>query len=166
MKKFHMFVLIAMGFAMVGCNDDMSNGEVMLPDDVVEMESWISEQNGEFNDSDFIEVLVHGVFDIVDQDLYTIDGKYIPGDHHFLVDGGLPPSHRIIFNEDGTFLMCYNFHSYCVPEIMSISDGFLKGEWTYDEKSRVLTYSWLDILWDKTTPRCVGRPPAYSWSAR
>ena len=161
MKKFYMFALIVMGFAMVGCNDDMSNGEVMLPDDVVEMESWISEQNGEFNDSDFIEVLVHGVFDIVDQDLYTIDGKYIPGDHHFLVDGGPTPSHRIIFNEDGTFLMCYNFHTNYALQTMSISDGFLKGEWTYDEKSRVLTYSWLDILWDKTTPRCVDMEVKY-----
>jgi hypothetical protein len=29
----------------------------------------------------------------------------------------------------------------------------LKGEWTYDEKSRVLTYSWLNIDFDPTTPQ-------------
>ena len=161
MKKFYMFALIAMGVAMMSCSDDIANDEVMLPDDIIEMENWIREQNGEFNDSDFIEVLVHGVFDIVDQDLYTIDGKYIPGDHYFDVDGGPAPSHRIIFNEDGTFLMCYNFHTNYAHQTMSISDGFLKGEWTYDEKSRVLTYSWLDILWNKTTPRCVDMEVKY-----
>ena len=161
MKKFYMFALIAMGFAMMSCSDDIANGEVMLPDDIIEMESWIREQNGEFNDSDFIEVLVHGVFDIVDQDFYTIDGEYIPGDHHFDIDGRPAPSRRIIFNEDGTFLMCYNFHTNYDHQTMSISDGFLKGEWTYDEKSRVLTYSWLDILWNKTTPRCVDMEVKY-----
>ena len=161
MKKFYMFALIAMGFAMVGCNDDMSNGEVMLPDDIIEMESWIREQNGEFNDSDFIEVLVHGVFDIVDQDFYTIDGKYIPGDLHFHVDGGPGRPNCLIFNEDGTLLLCYNSYGYMYPGAIEVNDGFLKGEWTYDEKSRVLTYSWLDILRNKTTPRCVDMEVKY-----
>lgn len=153
MKKFYMFALIAMGFAMVGCNDDMSNDEVMLPDDIIEMENWIREQNGEFNDGDFIETLVHGVFYIVDQDLYTIDGEYIPGDLHFLVDGGPGLPKCLIFNEDGTLLLCYNSYGYLYPGAIEVNDGFLKGEWTYDEKSRVLTYSWLNIDFDPTTPQ-------------
>ncbi len=153
MKKFYMFALIAMGVAMVGCNDDMSNDEVMLPDDIIEMENWIREQNGEFNDGDFIETLVHGVFYIVDQDLYTIDGEYIPGDFHFHVDGGPGLPKCLIFNEDGTLLLCYNCYGYLYPGAIHVYDGFLKGEWTYDEKSRVLTYSWLNIDFDPTTPQ-------------
>lgn len=153
MKKFYMFTLIAMGFAMVSCSDDLANDEVMLPDDIIEMENWIREQNGEFNDSDFIETLVHGVFYIVDQDLYTIDGEYIPGDTHFQIDGGPGRPYCLIFNEDGTLLLCYNSYGYLYPGAIEVNDGFLKGEWTYDEKSRVLTYSWLNIDLDPTTPQ-------------
>ena len=154
MKKFYMFALIAMGVAMVSCSDDLANDEVMLPDDVVEMENWIREQNGEFNDSDFIETLVHGVFDIVDQDLYTIDGEYVPGgDMYLRIDGGPGLPSCFIFNEDGTLLACYNSYGYLYPGAIEVNDGFLKGEWTYDEKSRVLTYSWLNIDFDPTTPQ-------------
>ena len=153
MKKFYMFALIAMGVAMMSCSDDIANDEVMLPDDIIEMENWIREQNGEFNDGDFIETLVHGVFYIVDQDLYTIDGEYIPGDHHFDIDGGPGLPKCLIFNEDGTLLLCYNSYGYLYPGAIEVNDGFLKGEWTYDEKSRVLTYSWLNIDLDPTTPQ-------------
>ena len=162
MKKFYMFALIAMGVAMMSCSDDIANDEVMLPDDIIEMENWIREQNGEFNDSDFIEVLVHGVFDIVDQDLYTIDGEYVPGgDMYLRIDGGPGLPSCFIFNEDGTLLACYNSYGYLYPGAIEVNDGFLKGEWTYDEKSRVLTYSWLDILRNKTTPRCVDMEVKY-----